>query len=309
MKRVRMLIQMTAAIWILQSCSPLWGDVASPEKTPKIESKESFEEDKDLKSPFPLSLTHEQEPIKVLIIGSDQRQNEAARSDTLMVAQYHPQQQSLKILSIMRDTYVFIPGYGKSKINHSYSWGGEELLKTTIKKNFNINIDHVVNINFDGFVQLVDSMIPDGIKVSVTEKMISYWKWDKKPGQQRLHGEELLQYVRFRGDENNDFGRVNRQQEVMKKIQAEVLGNLKSGDGLQTVMNMIKEGTSVVKTDMQIHELIPYGASTIVNPIQSVETLRIPVRNSYEDVLTRNAGLVLQIDKDQNIDAIEQFFH
>ncbi|MBM7584218.1 LCP family protein required for cell wall assembly [Bacillus pakistanensis] len=309
MKRIRLLIQMAAAIWILQSCSPLWGDSSSQEKIPEKDSKESFETDKDLKSPFPLSLAPEQEPIKVLIIGSDHRQNDAARSDTLMVAQYHPPQQSLKILSIMRDTYVYIPGYGKSKINHSYSWGGEELLKTTIKENFNITIDHVVNIDFEGFVELVDSMIPGGIEVSLTEKMINYWDWDKQPGQQRLHGEDLLQYVRFRGDETNDFGRVDRQQEVMKKIQEEVLGNIKSGDGLKTVINLIKKGTNVVETDMQIHELIPYGASTIVNPIQSVETLRIPVRNSYKDVLTNNAGLVLQIDKNQNVDAIKQFFY
>ena len=112
--------------------------------------------------------------INVLLIGSDSRGEEHARADTIMVAQYHPKKHSYKLISIMRDTYVDIPDYGKSKINAAFAIGGPELLRKTIKENFNVEIQYYALIDFNGFVHLIDEAFPKGVKIEVEKPMSDY---------------------------------------------------------------------------------------------------------------------------------------
>lgn len=247
--------------------------------------------------------------INFLIIGTDQRNDEQARADVLMVGNYDSFKRSLKIISIMRDSYVPIPRVGLSKINHAYYWGGAEMLKTTIEKNFQLSIDYVVTINFQGFIHLMDVLIPEGLEVNVTSEMISYYQWDKSPGVQTLHGKELLEYVRFRKDGQSDFGRVERQQEVFLQIFQVVKDEIITKKNVPLLLQLVRKCTHYVETDASFVELVQLGLTFLSNPIETVETLRIPVPNSYQNKRTASAGLVLDFDLEENLQAIRLFLH
>ncbi|WP_171910700.1 LCP family protein [Rossellomorea aquimaris] len=258
---------------------------------------------------FPISKEEAGKPINVLVVGSDQRKNEAERADVLMVAQYVPNHPTLKLISIMRDTYVDIPGYGKSKINHAYAWGGNELVKKSLKQNFDLEINHTVNLNFQDFINIMGIIFPEGVQVPITEGMISHWKWDKQPGMQKLKGGEILQYVRYRGDVSSDFGRVERQQEIIELAEKNIMEQLKSGKGIPTAIELMRDGFKNVETTFSIDQVMKHGLSFLFHPIDSVETIRIPVEGSYQSISKPGAGDVLEMDETTNIQALREFSH
>ncbi|MFC7783675.1 LCP family protein [Rossellomorea sp. GCM10028870] len=308
MKKTALLLALLYSVFIVVSCSPFWGGSEQPVPKEEVQSQKRFL-DENNESIFPLVLQEKKSPVNVLLIGSDQRKNEPARADVLMVAQYTPQSTSIKIVSIMRDTFVNIPGFEKSKINHAYTWGGEELLAETIKNNFNIDIHHSVKVNFNDFINMMDLVFPEGVGVTVSEPMIKYWKWAKDPGKQVLKGEEILQYVRFRGDIKSDFGRVERQQEIMALAEKSLMEQMQSGEGITTVVSLMREGLKNVETSTPISEVIKYGMSLMLKPVNRVDTLRVPVEGSFTDLSTVNAGLVLDMDEQKNQEAIRDFLN
>ncbi|WP_421378967.1 LCP family protein [Bacillus salacetis] len=314
MKTVRRFIQVAICFLIIHSCADDWikqelaTDNKQDIKTESLSEKYINKTDNgDGKGESSNLSSKGKQPLNVLVIGTDQRGTEESRADTIMVAQYNPGAKTAKVLSIMRDSYVFIPGHGKSKINHAYAWGGDELLRETIEENFQVQTDHVVKINFRGFVTFVDKMLPQGIEVEVPAEMINYWKWDMEPGKQALNGQQLLNYVRFRKDSENDFGRVKRQQEVLGKFQVALMEKLTSGEGIKTVSSLMKEGKKAVETDIELGDLLQFGMSTMIKPVESFDSLRIPIQDSYRNVLTKEDGQVLELDEEVNAEAAAKF--
>ncbi|NQD65921.1 LCP family protein [Bacillus haikouensis] len=259
------------------------------------------------KSIFPINSIEKEEPVNILVVGSDQRKNEAERADVLMVAQYVPEQTTVKLISIMRDTYVEVPGYGKSKINHAYSWGGNELLKQTLRQNFDLEINHTVSLDFQDFINMMGIIFPEGVQVTVSEGMINHWKWTKEPGKQLLKGEEILQYVRFRGDIQSDFGRVDRQQEIIALAEKNIMDKIKSGNGISTAIGLVRESFKNIETSLSIDQVMKHGISFMFHPVDNIETLRIPVEGSYRNVLKPGDGQVLEMEGQTNLEALKEF--
>src|SRR3954447_10445169 len=96
----------------------------------------------------------------ILLLGSDARGNEVSRADTIMIAHYNENKGTYKLTSIMRDSYVDIPGHGKHKINSAFAIGGPDLMRQTIKENFDIDLQYYAIVHFQGFVQLIDEAFP-----------------------------------------------------------------------------------------------------------------------------------------------------
>ena len=248
--------------------------------------------------------------VTILAIGIDTRGEEKSRSDAILVTQYDQQTKSMKIASIMRDSYVKIPTYSKgyNKLNMAYYLGGKELLVKTIQDNFNIAIDHVVEIDFEGFTYVVDAIAPKGIEVDVPVEMIADMNMKVEPGKNNLHGEDLLKYVRFRHDSNYDFGRVKRQQEVLLKLKDE-LTNEVSFKQLAGLPKVIEGAMQYVTSDLSVSQTLSLASMVALNPINEVETITIPLENSYVNKRYEHAGEVLQMDFTQNIEALNGFFN
>jgi polyisoprenyl-teichoic acid--peptidoglycan teichoic acid transferase len=240
----------------------------------------------------------------ILILGSDSRGEEKSRADTIMVAQYHPEKGTYKLISFMRDMYVDIPGHGQNRINAalSYEDGGPELLRETLKENFDIDIKYYSIVDFEGFVHLIDEAFPRGVKIDVEKRMSANIGVTLEPGLQRLDGEHLLGYVRFRQDAVGDFGRVERQQKVMKEVASQFTS-------LQTITKLPKligVVTPFVNTNMNTGDILYIGKDFVSKDNRNVETLRVPVDGTFENERI-NGAAVLGIDKEANKAAIHEF--
>jgi polyisoprenyl-teichoic acid--peptidoglycan teichoic acid transferase len=201
------------------------------------------------------------DPFSVLLLGVEDYSDEydKGRSDTLMVATFNPKDQTMKLVSIPRDTLVDIPGYEENKINHSFAYGGKELVIDTVEDFLDIPIDYYVTVNFNGFKNIINEV--GGVTVDVPFDFYDINKdWEKftfKEGKQKLNGEEALVYARMRKkDPRGDFGRNERQRQIVSSLMDKVLSPktfLKAddlaeevGDNIETNMK-IKEGLAFVQ--------------------------------------------------------------
>ncbi|CAM3267249.1 LCP family protein [Nocardioides dubius] len=145
----------------------------------------------------------------------------AFRSDTMMLAHLEAGRRAAQVVSIPRDSWVDIPGEGRSKINAAFSWGGPELAVRTVEQNFGIYIDHVVVVNFGGFEDISEAV--DGVTVFVPEEVGADPRykpsgvWER--GYHNLEGKPALGYVRQRyGLPGGDFDRIDRQQNFLRSL-------------------------------------------------------------------------------------------
>jgi polyisoprenyl-teichoic acid--peptidoglycan teichoic acid transferase len=82
---------------------------------------------------------------------------------------------------------------------------------------------------------------------------------------------------------------------------------MQSGEGISTVVSIMREGLKNVETSTPMSEVIKYGMSLMLNPVDRVDTLRVPIEGSYSDLTTVNAGQVLDMDEQRNLEAISEF--
>src|SRR6185503_13515040 len=164
-------------------------------------------------------------PQTILILGSDKRpkgQEIGARSDTTILLRVAADK--ITVLSIPRDLKVNIPGHGIDKFNAAYSYGGPKLTLKVVKQLTGLdNINHVVNVDFNGFADAVNSI--DCVYVDVDHHYYhsnlglaasdQYAEIDVPAGYQRMCGYNALQYVRYR-HEDNDLVRAARQQDFLR---------------------------------------------------------------------------------------------
>ncbi|KWW22401.1 MULTISPECIES: LCP family protein [Peribacillus] len=245
-----------------------------------------------------------------LLIGVDSRGEKKSRSDAIMLARYFPEQGKLKLASIMRDSYVKIPGVHPqyNKINAAYYYGGKELLKKTIHDSFGIKVDHVAVIDFQGFVKMVDLLAPDGVVVDVDQTIIDDMSIQASTGKNVLHGEEILKYVRFRHDDESDFGRVDRQQDVLLQLKNGFINQISSFEGVVALPGIIEQGLSYLDTDIGLKTILEMGPKAVIHAPETVETLRIPVEGSFKDAEYPEIGAVLEMDETKNKRALQKFF-
>ena len=170
-------------------------------------------------------------PINLLVMGVDlpepgERENAdnlfSGRSDTMLLVRVSPDDSSVDLLSIPRDTQVDIPGEGVAKINHANWLGGPELVAETIQTKLGpVPIDRYVRVSTGALRELVDLL--GGVEVNVPQRMeyqdvTQGLNIDLEPGWQTLNGDQAEQFARFRSDGNGDIGRVQRQQILLKAL-------------------------------------------------------------------------------------------
>lgn len=187
----------------------------------------------------PVDITLKKEPISALILGVDEREGDSGRSDTMIVLTVNPNLQTTKMLSIPRDTYTEIIGEGfKDKINHAYAFGGMEMSMNTVENLLGIPIDYVLKVNMESFVNIID--IVGGITVE-NEFDFNLEGEHFSAGQLKLNGEKSLKYVRMRYDDpSGDFGRQNRQKQVIQGVLRESL-SLKTVWNYQSIFEAVEK--------------------------------------------------------------------
>jgi LCP family protein required for cell wall assembly len=187
-----------------------------------------------------LAQTHGGEPENILIIGSDKRASEPedpGRSDTTLLLRLDPDKEAIALMSIPRDLKVEIPGFGTEKFNAAYTYGGPKLTLQVVKELTGLPINHVVNVDYLGFVRAVDAI--DCVYVDVDRRYYhsnvgvapseEYAEINVQPGYQLLCGKKALQYVRYRHTDT-DLVRAARQQDFLSDARQRVpIGDLVLG--------------------------------------------------------------------------------
>lgn len=238
----------------------------------------------------------------ILLIGNDSREGETARADTIMVLQLDGPAKKPKLISFMRDTLVTIPGVGDNKINASYAYGGAELVRTTLSQNFGIDTNYYTTVDFKTFEKVIDTLFPSGVKIDAEKDMSKNLEVPIKKGTQRMDGLTLLQYARFRMDEEGDFGRVRRQQQVMNAV----FSQLKNPLSLVKLPYAAGKVMGYASTDVSMGFLLK-NTFSIAKGAGGIDRLSVPVENSWYYGETFEAGSVLVVDSEMNRQAIQQF--
>ncbi|MET3697036.1 LytR family transcriptional attenuator [Bacillus oleivorans] len=191
------------------------------------------------------------DPFSVLLMGVDKRENDSGRSDTMVVLTVNPNTNSVKMLSIPRDTRVEIIGRDtEDKINHAYAFGGVAMSMATIENFLDIPIDYYIEINMEGFKDIVDAV--GGVEVN-NAFAFNYEGYTFEEGTLQLSGEEALAYSRMRyEDPNGDFGRQQRQRQIISAI-------IKKGASLSSLWNYSNIFDALganVKTNLTFEEMV-----------------------------------------------------
>lgn len=247
----------------------------------------------------------DQDVVNILLIGRDTREDERGRSDSMIVLSLNRNNQQISMVSLMRDSYVQIPGYSNNKLNAAFAFGGYELLDETIAKNYGIHIDYNVGVNFEGFERVIDQL--GGIEVELTKAEAKYLMNDVyidagklKEGTNLLTGETALCYARARyvstGTEANDFGRTARQRIVLTKVYEKMMK--KSLPEIWTLMDSVMD---CIETDMNNLDIVSLGTEFYNMGIENLQSYRLPMDNEFTDEKVKGMSvLALDWDKARN---------
>ncbi len=209
----------------------------------------------DTEGEFAPAVANTTEIMNILLLGVDQRENEPARSDTIILASVNLDEKKVHLLSIPRDTRVTIHGQTyKDKINHAHAKGGPELVAETVEDFLGIPVHYYIETNFKGFENIID--ILGGITINVEERMyLPLEEIDLYPGLKKLNGHDALSYVRWRGDGTADIGRIKRQQKFFKALAEQAM----KFSTVWKLPDLLGEINKNVKTDLSLTKMIALG--------------------------------------------------
>lgn len=243
----------------------------------------------------------------VLLVGTDSRDPgaELGRSDTMILASFNKKQGKATALSFLRDSLVEIDGHGQSKLGHTYAYGGVGLTINTINQQFGLDIQDYIIINFENLVDIIDQL--GGIQVVLTEEEASYYQEHGMPditaGNVTLTGSQALAHARNRSLDN-DFGRTERQRDVIYGIYNKVLQQRDPA----TVLSLIQFCMTQVKTNMTVPEIYKLAMEVLETEDLTTQQAAVPAEGTYE-FGTYEEMSVLNIDLEKNKKIIEELLY
>ncbi len=241
----------------------------------------------------------------ILLIGQDSRSDgDSGRSDTMIILSINQNTNQMSMVSLMRDTYVEIPGYSSRKLNAAYSLGGVSLLDETIAQNYGVAIDYNVAIDFEGFIDVIDTL--GGVDIELNEEEANYLQggesgeylsyltdgpYDVTVGTNHLSGAAALDYARTRKVGQYDFERTQRQRNVITAV----FNELKS----QSVLSLLSVYNSIaddLTTDMTALQIAGVGVSAYGMKDNGILSYRLPTDDMYSNQSISGIGSVLVIN-------------
>ena len=262
---------------------------------------------------------HEDGVYNILLVGVEAIGNNSVasgRTDSIMIATINTKQKTLGLTSIMRDSYVTIPGYYDTKINAAFGHGGIELLYETIAYNYNLRLDGSAIVSFKTFQKRIEEL--GGIDIEITPAEAQYLNTTNyvskksnrtlKPGMNHMNGNQALGYARVRyratlDGSVDDFGRTSRHRRVMGAIFKEV----KKSNPI-TLVKLLDTVFSQVQTDIKKSNASSYLAEVMELSLDGVplDNLRLPIDGSYQGAKI-NRQAVVTFDAAANKEALANF--
>ena len=275
--------------------------------------------------------------VNILLVGIDTRDTTLdsglQHGDVQMILSINKDDGSVKLTSLLRDLYVTIPGYkNKNRINVAYARGGGQLAMRTVNKNFELNIESYVTINFYGLASIIDAI--GGVDVDMTKQeagaINTYLKkhppkYDNTDGKERqplervagvqhLDGVQAVMYARLRSIDN-DFARTARQRHLLELL----LGQIMQDMTLDKLIGLIETCVPYVTTNVNLNTMLELGVtvlgSGIIQRAQQGESLieqhRVPMDKtySYKDVNGASVVYMGSTNFPKNVQALHEFIY
>lgn len=263
------------------------------------------------------------ERVNILLMGIDRRPGEAfiSRTDTMMIISLDPVTESASILSIPRDLYVLIPGYGRDRINTAFVYGsagnnpvgGAALSMQTVEYNLGVPINHYILVDFSAVINGINALggIDVNVPFDINDPTYPDMDYGFDPlfipaGLNHFDGATALKYARTR-HVDNDFGRAARQQQVMLAVRqkAAALGFTGLIAQAGTLYQQVENG---VRTDLSLEQMI--RLATAANGIDSDNIQNDVLDYDYVSSYRTEAGAqVLILDNEKAAILIEELFY
>ena len=270
--------------------------------------------------------------VNILIMGTDGRigQNSAeTRTDTIMVLNVSGSDKKIKLVSFMRDNLVYIDGYSQivngkkqtdNKLNVAYELGeqegqkGAEMVRKVLKDNFDLDIKYYALVDFQAFATAIDTLFPDGVTIDAQFSTLNGQPLTEatvgddlhatetesptqtiKVGKQQMNGSTLLNYARFRDDDEGDYGRTKRQQQVMSAV----LEQIKDPTKLFTGSEALGKVFGMTSTNLPYSFLLTNGLSVLEGAQNGIERLTVPELGDWVDAYDIYGGQGLLVDQNK----------
>ena len=257
----------------------------------------------------------------LLLLGSDSRaaalgsaeagDSSDQRSDTMMWVHIPADHKNIYMMSIMRDTWVEIPGQGEAKMNSAMALGGIPLVVQTLEGMFGTRLDHVAVIDFEGFKAMTDSL--GGVSVNVPQAFNTK-QFSFSEGKQQLTGEEALAFVRERkAFSDGDYQRVKNQQLFLKAVMSKFLT-------AETLTNPVKVSSLVdtvspyISADKSFDAAAAGGLAIGLRDVRSSDvvsftlpTLGIGTSNDGQSIVLRDDAAINSIGKALADDSLRSY--
>jgi LCP family protein required for cell wall assembly len=210
--------------------------------------------------------------LNVLVVGD---QADEGTTDTIVLVHLDLDRRTGTLMSIPRDTWVAVPHHGHMKINSAFSFGGAQATAGVVSTLIGVPIDATIAVDPQGAKQIVDAM--GGLNVNVDSDMNYDDNYGDlhihlKKGEQYLTGGGVLEYMRFRHDAESDFGRMRRQQQVMREIIKE-LGQPQNWPKVPRLVALARADVKTSLSDTQLQALVELYRGV---PQDNVRTLTLP---------------------------------
>jgi len=261
----------------------------------------------------------QKERVNILLLGVDQRPHEEGpwRSDTVIIVSVDPKSMTAGALSIPRDLYLEVPGYGEQRVNmahflgdaYDYPGEGPGLAMKTIEYNFGIPVHYYIRVNFQGFREIIDYL--GGITIDVEEEIWDYRYPDGQYGYSTVHipagvqvmnGRMALQYARTRHG-GSDFDRLRRQQQVLMATRAKALRL----DLIPKIPLLARTMGHTAKTNLQLREVITLAQIATQVDAEDIRFAVIDETMTVPMVLDNGAD-VLFPKRDKIREVVEEIF-
>lgn len=244
----------------------------------------------------------EEKHIKnIALFGIDAPKGKVGRSDAIMILTLDEEHKVMKLTSIMRDSYVDIPGHGDDKITHAYAFGGPELAMKTLNENFKVNVEEFMAVNFTSLPEIIDKL--GGVKINIIPEEIHHISGITSPGEQVLNGEQALAYSRIRYATGGDYKRTERQRVVLEAV----FEKLKATP-TKEYPSLIDDFLPYIETNMSSMDMIKLATDAAPLVKENLETARFPL-DGYFDGKMINGVWYLVYDRQATLNQIQEYIY
>ncbi|EOU1743533.1 LCP family protein [Clostridium perfringens] len=237
----------------------------------------------------------------IALFGIDAPKGKVGRSDAIMILTLDEEHKVMKLTSIMRDSYVDIPGHGDDKITHAYAFGGPELAMKTLNENFKVNVEDFMSVNFTSLPEIIDKL--GGVKINIIPEEIHHIIGITSSGEQVLNGEQALAYSRIRYATGGDYKRTERQRVVLEAV----FEKLKSTP-IKEYPSLIDDFLPYIETNMSSMDMIKLATDAAPLVKGNLETARFPL-DGYCDGKMINGVWYLVYDRQATLNQIQEYIY